>query len=98
MEELHISSELDVIITRTKGTRVIITQTVSITHPTKDVVIGEYLQAHNLCELDTTSDFIHRRISLTARPLGHIAVDNKIAEVKKTYELLVPENMIVRKG
>ena len=96
--ELHVSSNVNAIFVRIKGSRVIVVNNVTVSHPTKEGVIANFISNCESYKLDAMSDFVHNRLSLTNRRGKHLAIDGKIANIASTYTIYVPQGMLIRKG
>lgn len=96
--ELHVSSNVNATFVRIKGSRVIVVNNVTVSHPTKEGVIANFIGNCESYKLDAMSDFVHNRLSLTNRRRKHLAIDGKIANIASTYTIYVPQGMLIRKG
>lgn len=96
--ELHVNSNVNATFVRIKGSRVIVVNNVTVSHPTKEDIIANFVGNCESYKLDAMSDFVHSKLSLTTRRGKHLAIDGKIAMIKASYTIYIPEDMVIRRG
>lgn len=98
LKSLHVPAGLECVFVPTKGTRVFVVQNITVSHPSKEEAISNFIKNTDAYSLDASSDFIHSSLIFKTKQGSNLVVDGKVALIKSTYTIYVPEDMIIRKG